>query len=118
MPRIDFRAARAQLRLADVLTLAGFTPSSRHGLQLRGPCPVHRSQRPASRSFAAHVGKNVWHCFVCGAGGNALDLWSALTGQPVYAAVVDLCARLGQEVPLLEPRRVPSRAERPYPRRE
>jgi DNA primase len=108
MPWIDFRAARTQLRLADVLALAGFTPSSRHGLQLRGPCPVHRSRRPASRSFAAHLGKGVWHCFACGAGGNALDLWVALTGQPLYAAVVELCARLGQEVPLL-PRRASSR---------
>jgi len=105
MPPIDFAAARAQLRLAAVLALAGFTPSSRRGLQLRGPCPVHRSTRPTSRSFAAHLGKNVWHCFACGAGGNVLDLWVALTGQPVYAAVLDLCARLGQNVPLLRPRR-------------
>jgi DNA primase len=118
MPRIDFRAARAQLRLADVLTLCDFTPTSRHGLQWRGPCPVHRSRRPASRSFAAHVGKNVWHCFTCRAGGNALDLWIALTSQPVYAAVLDLCARLGQDVPLLQPCRAPERRERGYPRRE
>ena len=105
MPSIDFATARAQLRLADVLALCGFTPTSRHGLQLRGPCPVHRARRSASRSFAAHLGKNVWHCFACGTGGNALDLWVALTGQPVYTAVVDLCARLGQEVPLLPRRR-------------
>lgn len=118
MPPIDFRAARAQLRLADVLALCGFTPSSRHGLQWRGPCPVHRSGRPASRSFAVHLGKSSWHCFACGAGGNALDLWVALTGQPLYAAVVDLCARLGQEVPLLAPRRVPAREERLCRRRE
>ena len=118
MPRIDFAAARAQLRLADVLALCDFTPTSRHGLQLRGPCPVHRSRRPASRSFAAHLGKHVWHCFACGAGGNVLDLWVALTGQPLYAAVVDLCARLGQQVPLLLTRRVPSREERPCRRRE
>ena len=116
MPSIDFAAARAQLRLADVLALCAFTPSSRRGPQLRGACPVHRSTRPTSRSFAAHLGKNVWHCFACGAGGNALDLWVAWTGQPVYAAVVDLCARLGQEVPLL-PRRRPARQQRAGPRR-
>jgi len=99
MPRIDLRAARAQCRLADVLNLVGFTPSSRHGPQLRGPCPVHRSTRPTSRSFAAHLGKGVWHCFHCGAGGNVLDLWAAVTGQPLYEAVLDLCDRLGQDVP-------------------
>lgn len=114
MPSIDFAAARARLRLADVLTLADWSPSSRRGQQLRGPCPVHRSSRPTSRAFAADLSKNRWHCFACGAGGNALDLWVTLTGQPLYAAVVDLCARLGHDVPLLP--RHPSR-EQPYPRR-
>ena len=105
MPPIDFALARAQLRLADVLPLAGFTPSTRRGQQWRGPCPVHRSRRSASRSFAAHLGKDLWHCFACGAGGNALDLWVALTDQPLHAAVLDLCARLGQEVPWLRRQR-------------
>ena len=103
MPRIDFRAARAQCRLADVLHLVGFTPSQRHGPQLRGPCPVHRSTRPASRSFAAHLGKGVWHGFHGGAGGNVLDLWATVSGQPLYQAVIELCERLGQEVPWLTP---------------
>ena len=114
MPSIDYRAARAQLRLADVLTLCGFRPSRRRGLVLRGPCPVHGSTRPASRAFAADLGKGLWHCFACGGGGNVLDLWVRLTGQPLYAAVVDLCARLGQDVPLLPRHPHPQR----YPRRE
>jgi DNA primase len=101
MPAIDFREARSQLRLAEVLDVLGFEPTARHGAQVRGPCPVHRSGTPGSRSFAAHVGKGVWHCFRCGAGGNALDLWVAVTRQPLYAAVVDLCQRLGREVPWL-----------------
>jgi DNA primase len=113
MPLINYHAARSQLRLADVLTLAGFTPFMRRGASLRGACPVHRSRRPQSRSFAADVERNVWHCFACGAGGNALDLWVALTGQPLYQAVLDLCARLGQEVPWL-PRR-PGQRPRPAP---
>src|SRR5947209_1689659 len=103
MPLIDLRAARTQLRLADVLDLVGFTPCTRRGVQLRGPCPVHRSARPASRAFTAQLGKGIWHCFGCGAGGNALDLWAAVTRQPLYAAVIDLCTRLGQDVPWLTP---------------
>jgi DNA primase len=104
MPGIDFREARARLPLAEVLHLVGFQPRSRGGQPLRGPCPVHRSRRPTSRSFAAHLGKGVWHCFVCGAGGNALDLWVALTKQGLHAAVLDLCSRLGRDVPWLLPR--------------
>jgi DNA primase len=107
MPRIDFRAARAQLRLADVLDLLGFVPRTRHGAQLRGPCPVHCSTTPASRSFAAHLDKGVWHCFGCGQGGNVLDLWAQASGQDVYAAVLDVYRRLGQDVPLLPPVRIP-----------
>lgn len=109
MPGIDYREARARLRLGEVLALLGFEPRSRWGEQARGPCPVHRSHRPTSRSFAAHLGKGVWHCFVCGAGGNALDLWVAVTRQELHAAVIDLCARLGREVPWLTPRGLPPR---------
>lgn len=101
MPAIDYRRARAELRLADVLTLIGYEPGSRHGQQLRGPCPLHGSRSATSRSFAGHLGKNLYHCFRCGAGGNALDLWAAWTQQGLHAAVIDLCQRLGRDVPWL-----------------
>ena len=101
MPGIDFREARARLPLAAVLDLLGFVPHTRRGNQLRGPCPVHGSHAPTSRSFAAHLGKNLWHCFCCGAGGNPLDLWVAVTHQGLHAAVLDLCQRLGRDVPWL-----------------
>jgi DNA primase len=99
--RIDYRQARAGVTLAEVLALVDFVPSQRRGEQLRGPCPVHGSQTANSRSLAAHVGKNVWHCFGCGAGGNVLDLWQALTQLPLHAAVIDLYVRLGRDVPIL-----------------
>ena len=95
------------------LDLLGFEATSRHGDQVRGRCPVHGSRRPASRSFAAHLGKNAWHCFGCGAGGNALDLWVAVTRQPLHAAVIDLYRRLGRELPWL--RRAPAQEKRTMP---
>lgn len=101
MPGIDYRAAQALAPLAKVLDLIGFEASRRHGDQVRGPCPLHRPRRPKSRSFAAHLGKGLWHCFHCGAGGNVLDLWTALTRQPLYAATIDLCQRLGRDLPWL-----------------
>jgi DNA primase len=102
VPAIDYRRARAELRLAAVLQLMGYEPRSRHGQQLRGPCPVHGSRSETSRAFAAHLGKNLFHCFRCGAGGNALDLWAALSRLPLHAAVLDLCQRLHQPVPWLD----------------
>ena len=106
MPAIDFRAARAQVHLAEVLELLRFLPRTRHGDQVRGRCPVHDSRSPTSRSFAAHLGKHVWYCFGCGAGGNALDLWAAVTHQSLYPAVLDLYQRLARQVPWL-PRQCP-----------
>ena len=99
MPGIDFGLLRRQLSLRQVLDLIGFTPVTRRGSQWRGPCPVHKSTTPRSRSFAAHVDKNCWHCFRCGAGGNALDLYLAVTQLPVHAGALELCARLHIGVP-------------------
>jgi DNA primase len=107
MPAIDYREARARLRLAAVLELLGYEPRWRQGEQIRGPCPLHGSRSPSSRVFAAHLGKNVYHCFRCGAGGNALDLWAAVRHLTLHAAVLDLCQRLGQPAPWLQRRWAP-----------
>jgi hypothetical protein len=105
MPRIDFRQVRAEIRLAVVLELLGWRGRERRGAQVRGPCPVHGSSSPGSRSFSAHLGRNVWRCFVCGAQGNALDLWARATGQELYPAVLALYRELGRDAPWLEPPR-------------
>jgi DNA primase len=101
MAGIDYRALRQRLRLAQVLDLLGFVPSARYRNQVRGPCPVHGSRTPRSRSFAAHLERQCWQCFNCGAHGNALDLWAAATKLPVYEAAVDLCRRLNLAIPWL-----------------
>jgi DNA primase len=99
MAGIDFTVLRQQVKLAQVLELVGFDATTRHGAQWRGPCPVHGSTSAKSRSFAAHVDKGCWHCFRCGAHGNALDLYVAVTKLPVYEAALELCARLHLPVP-------------------
>ena len=99
MAGIDFTLLRRQLTLTQVLELVGFTATTRRGPQLRGPCPVHGSMSPQSRSFAAHLDKQCWQCFRCGAGGNALDLYLAVTRLPVYEGALELCARLHLPAP-------------------
>ena len=111
MPSIDFAALRGQLRLGQVLELLDFVPVTHCGAQVRGPCPVHGSASPRSRSFAAHLERHCWQCCRCGAHGNALDLWVAVTKLSVYDAALDLCRRLSLSVPWLPGRR------RPQPRR-
>jgi DNA primase len=101
MPGIDFALLRQQVSLAQVLDLVGFTAVTRRGAQVRGACPLHDSSSRRSRSFAAHLERNCWHCFRCGVGGNALDLYLAATQLPVHEGALELCRRLHVLVPLL-----------------
>jgi DNA primase len=103
MPAIDFTLLRQRITLTQVLELVGFEPVTQRGPQWRGRCPVHGSRSRRSRSFAAHVERHCWHCFGCGAGGNALDLYLAVTKLPVYAGALELCDRLHLPVPWRTP---------------
>jgi DNA primase len=103
MPLLDLRQARADVRLGEVLELLGWRARARRGAQARGPCPIHGSQASTSRVFSAHRDRGVWHCFRCGASGNALDLWAQVTSQGIYEAVLELYHRLGRAAPRLPP---------------
>jgi len=101
MAGIDYRRLRSEIDMSAVLNLLGFVPSQRRDGQVRGPCPVHRSDWPESRSFSANLAKNACRCFRCGLSGNQLDLWVAATRQPLYQAAIELCARLNRSIPRL-----------------
>jgi len=111
-PSIDFAAVRALISLAEVLALLRYVPSRTRGTQQRGPCPVHGSENPArSQCFSADLAGNMCRCFKCRFGGNALDLWAAVTGQNIYDAATDLCQRLGRPVPTKDPNQRPPTPE-------
>lgn len=99
MPGVDFDLVRSRIAMAQVLDLIGFEPVDRSGDQLRGPCPVHRSSWPSSRSFSANLATHRYQCFKCGSGGGQLELWAAVRGITIYEAALDLCERLGVDVP-------------------
>lgn len=107
MPGIDFAELRRRVTLTQVLERVGFRPVSRRGDQLRGPCPLHGSTARRSRSLAVHVGKQCWYCFHCHRGGNALDLYLAVTGLRVHEGALRLCTTLNLEVPWLKRVRQP-----------
>lgn len=85
--------------MAKVLALLEFVPRESSGEQLRGPCPVHGSTSPNSRSFSANLRRNAYRCFHCGSAGNQLDLWAACGKTELHAATVDLCERLHLDIP-------------------
>ena len=99
MAGIDFREVRSLVSMSQVLDLLGFAARERCGSELRGPCPVHGSGSPRSRSFSANLSKKVYRCFRCGSAGNHLDLYATATKQALFAAAIDLCNRLGCAVP-------------------
>jgi putative transposase len=101
-PAIDFAAVRAALSIAAVLQLLGFKAVSDRGCQQRGPCPLHGATSGTSRCFSANLNSNLFHCFKCNRGGNALDLWAAANHLTPYDAAIDLCNRLGVPLPILK----------------
>jgi DNA primase len=102
MPGISFAEVRARIPLAEVLNLIGFVPSERSGDQLRGPCPIHRSSTPTSRSYSANLKLHVYKCFVCGSQGNQLDLYASVTKRSLFEAAIALCEQLHHEIPWIQ----------------
>jgi DNA primase len=99
VPGVDFNAVRAGITMEQVLTLLGFQPVRRCGAQWYGVCPLHGSASGRSRSFSVNVAIGRYYCHRCRSHGNHLDLWAAATDLPLYQAAIDLCGRLGRDVP-------------------
>ncbi len=102
MSGVHYKAVQSRVPMVRVLELLGFVAQGITGDQLRGPCPIHRSQSLRSRSFSVHLARGVCHCFKCGFVGNQIQLWAALNKMTVYEAAVDLCQQAGVEVPWIE----------------
>jgi DNA primase len=103
MPGIDYQQLRQQVSMSQVLGLIGFRANWRRGPQVRGPCPIPDCSSTSRRTFSAHLLRQGYHCFACGAHGNALDLWAAIQRLPLHHAAIDLCRTLN-----LVPPRLPS----------
>ena len=99
MPGVDFERIRAVVTMEPVLNLLGFEPSSRSGSQWYGSCPLPDCGASRRRSFSVNVASGRYCCHRCGSQGNPLELWAAATQQSVYQAAIDLCRRLGCDIP-------------------
>jgi DNA primase len=100
MPGIDFDRVRTEITMEQVLSLLGFRPSTRSGVQWYGSCPLHGSgPGRRRRSFSVNVMIGRYCCHRCGSRGNQLELWAAAARLPLPQAAVDLCRRLGHDVP-------------------
>jgi DNA primase len=99
VPSINFATLKILAPMKDVLRLLRWKPSEVSGQEQRGPCPIHGSSSPASRSFA--VRGDGFYCHSCKANGDQLRLYSLVSRLPVYAAAQQLAELLVFPMPYL-----------------
>lgn len=80
----------------------------RAGREFRACCPFHNEKSP---SFYVNDDKGFYHCFGCGAHGDAIRWMTDQRGLPFIDAVKDLAATAGMDMPAPDPRAA-ARAER------
>jgi len=71
------------------------------GANYLGLCPFHGEKTP---SFTVSPSKQFYHCFGCGAHGNAIGFQMEYGGMGYVDAIKDLAASAGMQVPELRPR--------------
>ena len=80
----------------------------RAGREWKACCPFHNEKTP---SFTVNDEKGFYHCFGCGAHGDAIRFLTDARGLPFMDAVKELADAAGMEVPAPDPR-ARERAER------
>jgi DNA primase len=80
----------------------------RAGREWKACCPFHNEKTP---SFTVNDEKGFYHCFGCGAHGDAIRFLTDARGLPFMDAVKELAAKAGIEVPAPDPK-ARERAER------
>ena len=90
IPQQKIDEVRDRTSLADVVR--GHVNLKRKGRDLWGCCPFHQEKTP---SFQVREAEGYYHCFGCGAHGNAIDFVMEMQGLPFPEAVEKLAASAG-----------------------
>ena len=81
----------------DIVELVGrHVQLKKSGANLSGLCPFHAEK---SASFTVSPVKQFYHCFGCGASGDAIRFLTEYTGASFREAVTDLAQQVGMKVP-------------------
>jgi len=84
------------LDATDIVELVGeHVALKSKGREFVGLCPFHEDRHP-SMYVVPH--KQIFHCFVCGSGGNAIDFLMKLHGMGFREALEHLANRAGMEI--------------------
>ena len=90
---------RARTLLSGVI--APSVKLTRAGREYKACCPFHQEKTP---SFTVNDEKGFYHCFGCGAHGDAIRFLTDQRGLPFIDAVKELAGKAGMEVPTSDPR--------------
>lgn len=83
---LDVEGARA-VPLLEVAERLGIGGLKRLGKSHRGPCPIHGGDGP---NFSVNPARGLFHCFVCGEGGDGIRLVERVRGCSFVEAVREL----------------------------
>ena len=98
---------------ADLISIIGrHTTLKRAGNEYKGCCPFHGEKSP---SFYVNPQKNIYHCFGCGVGGNAISFLRDYESLTFIEAVNELSKQTGIEVPKEEQQNVSYQRSAPKP---
>ena len=91
-----------ELRARTVLSavIAPTVKLIRAGREWKACCPFHNEKTP---SFTVNDDKGFYHCFGCGAHGDAIRFLTDNRGMPFMDAVKELAAKAGLDVPAPDP---------------
>ncbi len=85
------------LNRVDVVDVVGrYVQLKKGGANFMGLCPFHGEKSP---SFSVSPTKQFYHCFGCGANGNAIGFLMEHAGMSFVEAVKDLAQQIGLQVP-------------------
>ncbi|MET8836923.1 DNA primase [Micromonospora sp. NPDC004540] len=102
----DIALVRERTSIAEVISDT-VTLKSAGGGNLKGLCPFHDEKSP---SFNVSPGRNVWYCFGCGAGGDAIKFLMDAEHLSFVESVERLAARAGLQLRYVEDDRSAPRA--------
>lgn len=98
---------------ADLISIIGrHTTLKRAGSEYKGCCPFHGEKSP---SFYVNPQKNIYHCFGCSVGGNAISFLRDYENLTFIEAVNELSKQTGIEVPKEEQQNVSYQRIAPKP---
>ena len=83
---------KANINIVDVIS--GYVALKRHGRNYFGLCPFHNEKSP---SFSVSESKQIFHCFGCGVGGDALGFLMKIENI-TFKEAIEILAEKADEV--------------------